>query len=402
MLKDLFYRLAGRINYDKSLNLKQNIQIGVAKEAKRKPRFLITVIVTAAVFVSFFVTGNLTPLSAAQPEPEDYPNPGVQFTFLGDVMLGRNIKSLSQKNDDGYSELYKNVKTVWKNSDVVFANFESAVLTKQSYQKYKIEKNVDLYSSKKAVRSVKKAGIDAISFANNHSCDYGKSAFLSAAEYFDSIGLFYSGVTDTKAYEATRSLPLEDESRYCPYTVIESNGKSVGFIAVTDVFMKRTNRFGLLTTGNQYLNFYINESSKVNDYTVVYVHWGEEYAMGVTKRQRELAHSFIDSGADFVVGSHPHVLQDVERYKKGVVLYSLGNLIMDQELTATRDGVICQYTEKDDGSRMLTLTPIRINAGKPYLTENSYYLKRIKKSLTGSLSEDSYTVDEKGIIHIEL
>jgi len=38
----------------------------------------------------------------------------------------------------------------------------------------------------------------------------------------------------------------------------------------------------------------------------------------------------INYGVDIVLGSHPHVVQEIELYRNGLIAYSLGNLIFDQ------------------------------------------------------------------------
>src|SRR5690606_33310167 len=63
---------------------------------------------------------------------------------------------------------------------------------------------------------------------------------------------------------------------------------------------------------------------------VVYPHWGEEYATTSSPRQQSLAHAFIDAGADAVIGSHPHVVQELELYNEKLIAYSLGNFVFDQ------------------------------------------------------------------------
>lgn len=61
------------------------------------------------------------------------------------------------------------------------------------------------------------------------------------------------------------------------------------------------------------------------DYVIVSFHWGREASTTVQAYQRDTAHRAIDAGADVVIGHHPHVLQGVERYRRGIIFYSLGN-----------------------------------------------------------------------------
>jgi poly-gamma-glutamate synthesis protein (capsule biosynthesis protein) len=59
----------------------------------------------------------------------------------------------------------------------------------------------------------------------------------------------------------------------------------------------------------------------------VITHWGVERTDTPVPYQTDLAHRFIDAGADLVVGGHPHVLQGLEAYKGKWIAYSLGNFI---------------------------------------------------------------------------
>ena len=63
---------------------------------------------------------------------------------------------------------------------------------------------------------------------------------------------------------------------------------------------------------------------------VVYAHWGREYELIQSESQQKIAHNFIDSGADLIIGSHPHVVQPIEIYKNKAIFYSLGNFVFDQ------------------------------------------------------------------------
>lgn len=59
------------------------------------------------------------------------------------------------------------------------------------------------------------------------------------------------------------------------------------------------------------------------------MHWGWEREPGPSERQRQLARTMIDAGADVVVGGHPHVTQGAEYYRGRLIVYSLGNFVFD-------------------------------------------------------------------------
>ena len=69
----------------------------------------------------------------------------------------------------------------------------------------------------------------------------------------------------------------------------------------------------------------IRKAKETCDYVAVFIHWGVEKKQTPENYQKEMGRKFIDAGADIVVGSHPHVLQEIEYYNGGVIYYSLGN-----------------------------------------------------------------------------
>jgi len=133
------------------------------------------------------------------------------------------------------------------------------------------------------------------------------------------------------------------------------------------------------------------------DVVVVSFHWGREGQTGLRDYQTLLAHAAIDSGASVVLGHHPHVLQGVERYKDGVIVYSLGNFAFGSySKTATRS-VIALFGFRNRQLRDLRLVPIDVNnvevvfQPRPLVgrdaTEVVEHLKQLSREL-GTVLED--------------
>ena len=73
------------------------------------------------------------------------------------------------------------------------------------------------------------------------------------------------------------------------------------------------------------------------------MHWGEEYQHRATDLQVQMGHELIEAGADVIIGHHPHVDQEIERYKNGWIIYSLGNFIFDQSWSEeTMEGLMAE------------------------------------------------------------
>jgi poly-gamma-glutamate capsule biosynthesis protein CapA/YwtB (metallophosphatase superfamily) len=77
-----------------------------------------------------------------------------------------------------------------------------------------------------------------------------------------------------------------------------------------------------------------------NNKIILSLHRGKEYASTRSPSQEGLAKYFIDCGADVIIGHHPHVIQDIQRYKDKPIIYSLGNFLFDQATPATQTGMI--------------------------------------------------------------
>ncbi len=106
--------------------------------------------------------------------------------------------------------------------------------------------------------------------------------------------------------------------------------RSVGFESYTPIKMKeniiKAFVFGLgIFLGFSIFVFFVNNNNEV-----VEEEKKEEIVKEPNDNQKFLSKLAIDSGADIVIGHHPHVTQPVEKYNNGYIAYSLGNFIFDQ------------------------------------------------------------------------
>lgn len=97
------------------------------------------------------------------------------------------------------------------------------------------------------------------------------------------------------------------------------------------------------------------------DYVVVLPHTGIEYNIKPTEEDRERVHQLIDLGVSAVVGAHPHVVQPVERCKDGIIAYSLGNFVFDdQDNPETEKGLMLKLEFSKMGLVNSQKLPIKI------------------------------------------
>ena len=89
----------------------------------------------------------------------------------------------------------------------------------------------------------------------------------------------------------------------------------------------------------------IRSAREETDLVMIHIHWGipngwcAAFQGPLADYQRPLGRALIDAGADLVVGHHPHVVHGVERYKDGLIVYSLGHFLFHSMSEDRRDRV---------------------------------------------------------------
>ena len=162
-------------------------------------------------------------------------------------------------------------------------------------------------------------GIDIVSLANNHIYDYGADAFYDTLDALEQAAIPYVGAGED----------MEEASRPVYFV---TGGVKIGFVAAN-----RSEKFiftpeaGESTPGvvrmydTAMMNNIIREAREQCDYLIAYVHWGTENSKYYEAYQTAIAQEFFISGADAVIGSHPHVLQGIGYVDGKPVVYSLGD-----------------------------------------------------------------------------
>lgn len=258
---------------------------------------------------------NPSPTEALKPETGE-----VTMSFVGDVIFAGRVKT--RMETDGYDYPYVHVEKLLQ-SDISIANLETPI-TNRGQAQYK---EYTYQSTPLALPAFRKAGFDLVTLANNHILDYGVDGLIDTMRHLSNNDIAFVGAGET-----------EDDA-YKP-VIIERNGVKIAFIGLSRVVPNQSWKAlnpnpihpnGLPGVANAYdltkPITAIQKASKFADLIVVLPHWGIERQMKPTQQQVELAHQYIDAGADLIVGSHPHVLQSVEKYKGKWIVYSMGNFL---------------------------------------------------------------------------
>jgi poly-gamma-glutamate synthesis protein (capsule biosynthesis protein) len=254
--------------------------------------------------IAIFYAGFCAKPSASPAEMAGKISEQAKILFVGDMMFDRTIRFIADNQD--YDSLFSCVSSYLKSFDLVVGNLEGPITLADSVSastKPGDPGNTAFTFSPLAVFALSEHNVLAVNLGNNHIFDRGEAGLESTKKFLEEGGVKYFGV------------PNGDIA-----TTTVVNGKEIGLVGFSDFFGE--NNFEKTTEA-------IKSLKAKNNFVVVYAHWGEEYVPENTV-QKTLAYSFINAGADMVIGSHPHVVQGSEIYNGKRIYYSLGNFIFDQ------------------------------------------------------------------------
>lgn len=235
----------------------------------------------------------------------------VRIAWMGDVMLADGPgRFMARKGDP-----FKPFASRMAKADIRVANLECVIASGG-----KALAKPWTFRASPRVLPVLTRHVDVVSVANNHSGDFGKSAFAEMLTRLNKAGLpYFGGGMDWR--EAHR-----------PF-IIERKGVKIALLGYDEffprVFEAGEHLPGVAWSEDEQVAYDIRQARMQADVVIPFMHWGQEHEPRANERQRELARLMIDAGADAVVGAHPHVVQDTETYKGKPIVYSLGNFVFD-------------------------------------------------------------------------
>lgn len=259
-------------------------------------------------------------------------NTTFSLIFTGDVMLGRSVNTRIKKYADP-SWPFRHIAPLLRSSDLTLVNLESPFVAGCR----PTDTGMIFCSDPANVAGLVFAGVDYASLANNHTQNYGHDGLLQTAEVL----------------RQNKIVPLL--------------GGSPEFVKIKDTSLALLAFSDLPQIDDLLVSSAISQASQSADLVIVTFHWGYEYQKQPNRRQISLAHLAIDSGADLVVGHHPHWVQTEELYQGKPIYYSLGNLVFDQMWSAeTRQGQILRLTYQKELLLQKETLPVMIyDYGQP-------------------------------------
>jgi poly-gamma-glutamate synthesis protein (capsule biosynthesis protein) len=267
------------------------------------------------------------------------------ITAVGDVMLAGKWAPHLKKG--GYELLFHDVRGTLTSSDITLANLESPIAA--GGQEF-TEKKFRFRAEPAVAPALRDAGINLVTLANNHSMDFGGEALLETLQHLNNSGIAWVGAGENLT--AARRMAL--------YTI---KGKRIAFLGYsltrpTEFFAGR-DRPGTAPGYEKMVTADISGARRQADYVIVSFHWGKEADIKVQAYQRSAAHKAIEAGADVIIGHHPHILQGIERYKNGIIFYSLGNFVFASKSTTADVSALIRMTF-DKNRREAEILPLDV------------------------------------------
>jgi len=232
----------------------------------------------------------------------------IQILFTGDLMFDRGIRYYADKNGSNeyiFDKIYKTLS----NSDLVVSNLEGPITDNPSISagtEPGSEKNYSFTFDKSVAKTLFLQNIKLVSLANNHTLNFHTAGLKSTEKYLSEAGVEYFG-----SPEGNKSI------------IKEIDGVKIAFIAYNEFY-------GDSDAEQAKTIEEIKKLKKEVDLVIVFSHWGVEYSVIPVDSVKDLAHQFVDAGADLIIGSHPHIIEPLETYNGKRIYYSLGNFIFDQ------------------------------------------------------------------------
>ena len=303
---------------------------------------------------------------------------GVPVTLIavGDIMLDRDVKKVGIQT--GWEEIFAGVAPRLTRADLAFANLESPIGDKGHF--------INMFQAPPdAIQGLVYAGFDIVSLANNHTLDYHHAGMFETMRLLDEHEIAWVGAGEN-IHQARKPL------------IKEVNGVRIGFLAYTELWFVHArepiswqgtkDEPGVAPAELDMITEDIGRLRDRVDCVIVSIHWGQEYKAKPTEEQKRLARAAVDAGADIILGHHPHVLQGIEFYKRGVIAYSLGNFVFDINIAKTWETMMLEFTVSPSGPLDMNIVPAYIFGVQPKIIEGTH-----KDALYRQIRDLSLSID---------
>lgn len=261
----------------------------------------------------------------------------ITISFIGDVMLGRNIKygrierkintfreELEYIDEKNYSErslkkIYGDTLDILKKSDMVIGNLESTITDSDDME----FKTFNFMVNTKYARALIMNDNMFLNMANNHILDYKERGALDTIKVLKRVGIKHAGAG------------LKDESR--KHVVYRIKNRTIGIYSCADYpkeWESTDDRVGINYVDMNNYEEIITDIERIKgsvDILILSIHWGRNKVRGVEEKYRRFADRVLKAGVKIIHGHSSHHVKCIEHDKKNnyVVMYGMGDYVND-------------------------------------------------------------------------
>jgi len=287
-------------------------------------------------------------------------------------LLDRGVSMYLEEK--GYDYPYTGIKEEIIKGDISVANLECPLTDKVN----PVLKRPELIFRGNKLNGValKDAGFDLMNLANNHTMDQGREGLTDTIKVLTGSGILTVGAGKSRS-EARRPV------------FIKKGWARIGFLGYCDFppegYIYDEDKADVARADMKSLGEEVKAAREQCDFLVISFHWGKEFDRYPGDRQRKMAYTAVENGADIVIGHHPHVLQGMEKYKGKLIFYSLGNFVFDRQLPeGTEESVIIDIAVDRVGWKETRIIPVDIEACRPVIAQGQAAEVILEKYKAGS------------------
>lgn len=294
----------------------------------------------------------------------------ISICIIGDIMMhGKQIENTRREGSEyDFTSFFSMIEDDIKNADIAIANMEFTLGGKPytGYPSFSAPDGLEIYLAE--------CGFDVFLAANNHIFDKGAKGAERTLEKYRSLrlshGIHFTGLAgnEVELAETTPLFIITKGIRLALINFTYGTNQGCGKDWPKTNYTHDTSRIE---------DAFSKAGSENTDFVIALPHWGTEYQLRHSKSQENLAEWMVEKGADAIIGSHPHVIQDYQEINGVPVAYSLGNAVSNMSVTNSQLEL------------MATLKIVRYHNGDLEMLTPEF--KYLWCSLPGGYN-DSYTV----------
>ncbi len=302
-------------------------------------------------------SATLEPTSTSSATSTPIPEPGiVKLMAVGDIMMARTVGE--HILSEGPEIVFKDVLEILALADILAGNIESAITDTGE----PAVKNFTFAAPPTSEKALALAGFDIAILGNNHSLDFGEDGLAQTVGLLQEQGIATLGT----GLGRDAAGPL----------FLEKNGVKIAFLSYVDVPLELSQfdahswqatdeTMGIAWANPEIISEDVRNAKENADVVIVFMHFGYEGSELPVGYQKNAAIAAIDAGATAVIGSHPHLLQHIEEYHGGLIVYSLGNFVFDGYGMPQNRSAILELVVDKNGMLSRQWYPVTLRDGLP-------------------------------------